>query len=39
MALIQMAIEGSVGTIVLNNPRKRNAFSRQSVDRIVASLT
>jgi methylmalonyl-CoA decarboxylase len=38
MSLVQTAIEETVGTIVLNNARKRNALSQQLVDGIVESL-
>jgi methylmalonyl-CoA decarboxylase len=38
MSLVQSAVEGAIGTIVLNNARKRNALSRQLVDGIVRSL-
>ena len=38
MSLVQRAVEGAIGTIVLNNARKRNALSRQLVDGIVKSL-
>ena len=38
MSLVQTALEGTVGTIVLDNARKRNALSRQLVDGIVESL-
>jgi methylmalonyl-CoA decarboxylase len=38
MSLVQTAIEDAVGTIVLNNARKRNALSRQLVDGIVEAL-
>jgi methylmalonyl-CoA decarboxylase len=39
MSLVQTAIEETVGTIVLNNARKRNALSQQLVDCIVESLS
>ena len=39
MSLVQTAIEDAIGTIVLNNARKRNALSRQLVDGIVESLS
>jgi methylmalonyl-CoA decarboxylase len=38
MSLVQTALEGTVGTIVLNNAGKRNALSRQLVDGLVESL-
>jgi methylmalonyl-CoA decarboxylase len=38
MSLVQTALEGTVGTIVLDNARKRNALSQQLVDGIVESL-
>jgi methylmalonyl-CoA decarboxylase len=38
MSLVQTAMKDAVGTIVLNNARKRNALSRQLVDEIVKSL-
>ena len=38
MSLVQTALEGAVGTIVLDNARKRNALSQQLVDGIVESL-
>jgi methylmalonyl-CoA decarboxylase len=38
VALVQTAIDGPVGTIVLNNASKRNALSRPLVDGVVRSL-
>ncbi len=38
MELVQTALEGPVGTIVLNNASKRNALSRQLVDSVCKSL-
>jgi methylmalonyl-CoA decarboxylase len=38
MELVQTALEGSVGTIVLNNGSKRNALSQQLVDAVGKSL-
>jgi methylmalonyl-CoA decarboxylase len=38
MALVNSSFEDAVGTIVLNNARKRNALSRQLVDGIIESL-
>ena len=37
-ALIETKIDGSVGTIVLDNPKKRNALSRELIDAVVEQL-
>ena len=39
MPIIETAIDDAIGTIVLNNPKKRNALSRHLVNAIVEALT
>jgi len=38
MPLIETQVDGTIGTIVLNNSEKRNALSRQLVDELVDAL-
>jgi methylmalonyl-CoA decarboxylase len=37
--LIETQIDGKVGSIVLDNPEKRNALSKNLIDSVVAALT
>ena len=37
--LVETTIEGEVGTIVLDNPEKRNALSRELIDAVVDALS
>jgi len=36
--LVETRLEGSVGTIILDNPGKRNALSRELIDAVVEAL-
>jgi enoyl-CoA hydratase/carnithine racemase len=39
MPLIESKLDGAVGTITLNNPKRRNALSNGLVEDIVGSLS
>lgn len=38
MALVELSIQGEVGTLTLNDPAKRNALSSNLIDELVAGL-